>query len=155
MPNARTLLLVLTTPAACAFASGCSGIERIAQCETFVGEVSQGLERVRETLPDAGSLVAEDYRRVADRYDTLNEALEKVELADAPLSEAADRYRRVISLAGERARSYATALDGSSASAKKRHRRESELGRIEKLARGDVGRESTALRKINELCHPR
>ncbi len=138
-----------------ATSSGCSGLSRLSECDGFATAVGENLEQVREVLPDAGSTAPADYRRVARRYEKAHKALLAFEASDEKLTDAAAKYRSVMARAGARARTYARALEMPERTRAQRRRRDEKLRNTQKLARSDLGRESSAIRRLDELCHPR
>lgn len=142
-----SFLLLTLTP-------GCHRFQRLSECDLAIETVNFGLSRIHESLPDAGETSAEAYRQVAIRYAELGDELSRLNIRDHRLRVAIDSYREVLSRADNRALAYATTLELSRRGKKARAARRKSLRRQEDLARGEVSRQASTIRKLNELCHP-
>jgi hypothetical protein len=131
--------------------AGCSALERMHDCDSVVDVVNAGLEDVRFDAPDAGSDDA--YEHIATAYDDVSKRIEALEIGDTALAKAVGTYREIVERAARNSRAYARELNPGQTS-RDRRAAERRLEKIRAQARSDLGREASAVRKINALCRP-
>lgn len=134
---------------------GCQGVGRLSECQQLIEEVNSGLADIREVLPDAGTRRPDTYRRVAERYQTLHLHLAQTNWRDRALDGVLEDYRGVLKRAENRARGFAKLLDKKPRSKRAKQSHSTKRRRQTELARGEKSRQTSVIRRINELCHPR
>jgi len=131
--------------------AGCSALERMHDCDSVVDVVNTGLEDVRFDAPDAGDVDA--YEHIAIAYDDVSKRIEAIAIGDAALAKAVGSYREIVERAARNSRAYARELNPGQTKSDRRTA-ERRLEKIRAQAKSDLGREASAVRKINVLCHP-
>ncbi len=119
----------------------------------MIETVNAGLEELHVQVPDAGSS-APAYEEIAAVYEALGKQLDDLAPADATLAKALASYRDVAERAATHSRAYSVELTAVAKSRPDRANKEARLNRIRTLAKSDLAREATAVRKLNSLCHP-
>lgn len=133
----------------------CQSLGRLSECELLIEEINSGLADIREVMPDAGALEAPAYQRIAERYAVLRTRVKGLNLQDAALMRLVEDYRAVLERADARARGYAEVLTYRPKGKRAQKARRDKLRRQQELARGERSRETSVVRRLDELCHPR
>jgi hypothetical protein len=140
------LALVLT-------ATSCGALKRVHECEQVVESINTEMAEVRFQLPDAGA-DAPSYTEIAGIYARLSQRLSEIPARDTALSRTLVSYKDVIDRAAEHSRAYAEELARATPSRQERKDRDGRLKRIRTMAKNDLVREASVVRKLNALCHP-
>ena len=109
MTRARHLIAVLLVVAA----AGCGEQKKVKECNTFVGAVNAGVDRVTKTIstvPDSGAAVSE-LRSLADEMDAISGETKKVPLSLPDLQDISGRYQTMVTDIAAAARELAVAVD--------------------------------------------
>jgi predicted nucleic acid-binding Zn-ribbon protein len=134
---------------------GCGLLERVADCQSIVSRVNSGLATLSVQVPDAGQ-DPDAYETIAASYENLANDLEALSPRNAELKRSLGSYSDVLLRAAKHSRSYATELAKPERDSQKRQkRRRARLDRIRTLTKADVSRESSVVRKLNSVCHPK
>lgn len=134
-------------------AAGCGALKRVHECEAVIEAVNTGLEGIGVQVPDAGSS-SEAYEQIAVAYDDLTKRIEQLQVEDAALAKALASYKEVTERAAKNSRAFGAELATRAKSRSARKAQEAQLNRIRTLAKSDLAREASAIRKLNALCHP-
>lgn len=132
---------------------GCGALKRVHECEAVIETVNTSLEGIGVQVPDAGSSSAA-YEQVAVAYDDLVKRIGQLQIDDAALEKALANYREVIERAAKHSRAFSAELATRAKSRNAKRNKEARLDRIRALAKGDLAREASAVRRLNALCHP-
>lgn len=109
MIRARHLVAVLLVLSA----TGCGEQKKVKECNTFVGAVNAGVDRVTKTIstvPDSGAAVSE-LRSLADEMDAISGETKKVALSLPDLQDISTRYQAMVTDIAAAARELAVAVD--------------------------------------------
>lgn len=134
-------------------AMSCGALKRVHECEAVIETVNTGLEEIEVQVPDAGSSSAA-YEQIAVAYEELTKRVEQLQVEDAALAKALASYKEVTERAAKHSRAFGAELAAQAKSRSARKSQEARLDRIRTLAKGDLAREASAVRKLNALCHP-
>ena len=136
-----------------AILAGCGALKRVHECEAVIETVNTGLEGIEVQVPDAGSSSAA-YEQIAVAYDDLAKRIDQLQVEDVALAKALVSYKEVTERAAKHSRAFGAELAARPKSRNARKNQEAQLNRIRTLAKADLAREATAVRKLNALCHP-
>jgi hypothetical protein len=134
-------------------ASGCGAVKRVHECQQVIDAVNAGVADLQVQVPDAGANPTA-YTEIAAAYDALGKRLGELTPSDDALAKAVAGYRELTERAARQSRNYSEALAGEVRSKRDRRDKEARLTRIRNQAKTDLARESTAIRKLNAVCHP-
>jgi hypothetical protein len=132
---------------------GCGALKRVHECEAVIETVNVGLEGIEVQVPDAGSSSAA-YEQIAISYDELTKRIDQLQVEDTALAKALATYREVTERAAKHSRAFGAELAARGKTRNEKKNREAQLNRIRSLAKSDLAREVSAVRKLNALCHP-
>lgn len=149
LSHVRTIISLISILAT----MGCGALKRVHECEAVIETVNTGLEGIEVQVPDAGSSSAA-YEQIAVAYDDLTKRIEQLQIDDAALGKALASYKEVVERAAKHSRAFSAELATRAKSRSARKSKEARLERIRTLAKGDLAREASAIRKLNALCHP-
>lgn len=130
----------------------CSPLRKVAECRQVVGTINSGLSRVATAAADAGAS-AVTYAQLADQYETLAKSLETLSSSDDALNKAVGAYRELIQRSAKHSREFSEELDRPTSTPEEEREKETRLARLRALAKNDVNREASLVRKLNGLCH--
>ncbi len=133
-------------------ALGCSPLRRASECKQVVELVNDGLGSMATSMADAGPDPAK-YARVADAYEALGKSLEAASSRDETLSKTIESYRELIQRAAKHSREFSEELERPASTPEEEHEKETRLARLRAVAKNDVNREASLVRKLNGLCH--
>lgn len=134
-------------------AAGCGALKRVHECEAVIETVNAGLDDIHVQVPDAGASSAA-YEQIAVAYEELTKRIDQLQVEDAALGRALGSYREIAERAAKHSRSFAAELATKAKSKGARKSKEARLNRIRALAKGELAREASVVRKLNALCHP-
>ena len=138
---------------ALALGSGCGALERVHECEAVIETVNSGLENIYVQLPDAGTS-APAYEEIALAYEALIRRIDALAPKDSSLERALASYKEVAERAAKHSRSFSEELATRAKSPGERKSKDARLKRIRNLAKADLTRETSVVRKLDSLCHP-
>jgi hypothetical protein len=131
----------------------CGSLKRVHECEAVISTVNASLGEIEFQMPDAGaSAVA--YEQIATEYEQLVKNIDQLQPKDMALNKALASYKEVAERAAKHSRSFSSELASVAKSRAERKNKEVRLNRIRTLAKADLTREATVVRKLNTLCHP-
>ena len=133
-------------------ALSCSPLRRVGECKQLVDAVNDSLSRVASSTADAGASPA-IYARVAADYEALAKELETVASSDETLNKTMGAYRELVQRAAKHSREFSEELDRPTSTPEEEREKETRLARLRALAKNEVNREASLVRKLNGLCH--
>lgn len=134
-------------------ALGCGALKRVHECEAVIETINTGLEGIEVQVPDAGTSAAA-YEQIAVAYDELTNRITQLQVEDIALAKALDSYKELTGRAAKHSRDFGAELATRPKSRSARKSQESRLNRIRTLAKADLARETSVVRKLDALCHP-
>lgn len=132
--------------------AGCSSLRRAHECKRVIDTVNGSLSQLAHDT-DAGASPA-TYLQLANAYEALGKELEGASSDDPALSKVFGSYRELIQRAAHQSRLFAEELDKPSSTPEEEAEKETRLTRLRTVAKGEVSREASLVRKLNGLCHP-
>jgi hypothetical protein len=133
--------------------SGCGALKRVHECEAVIETVNSGLEDIHVQVPDAGTS-APAYEQIAVAYEDLAKRLAALAPEDSSLERAVASYKELAERAAQHSRSFSEELATRTKSAGERKSKDARLKRIHNLAKAELTRETSVIRKLDALCHP-
>ncbi len=132
--------------------TGCGALKRVHECEQVAESINTEMAEIRFQLPDAG-VEAPAYTEIAAVYDRLSQRVSAIAARDTALARTLVSYKDVLERAAQHSRAYAEELAQPAPSKQERKEREGRLKRIRTMAKNDLVREASVVRKLNALCH--
>ena len=133
--------------------AGCGALKRVHECEAVIETVNSSLEDIHVQVPDAGTS-APAYEQIAVAYEGLAKRIDALAPKDSALERALASYKEVAERAAQHSRSFSAELATRAKSAGEKKSKQARLKRIRNLAKADLTRETSVIRKLDALCHP-